>query len=44
MYQSMVQQEIANMLSETVYIGIINLYIIMKNQQNKAIHIKCSVF
>ena len=29
----MVQQKIANMLSETVYTGITNLYIIMKNQQ-----------
>ena len=33
-YQSMVQQIIANMLSETVYTGITNLYIITKNQQN----------
>ena len=30
----MVQQKIANMLSETVYTGITNLYIITKNQQN----------
>ena len=30
----MVRQKIANMLSETVYTGITNLYIIMKNQQN----------
>ena len=30
----MVQQIIANMLSETVYTGITNLYIITKNQQN----------
>ena len=30
----MVQKKIANMLSETVYTGITNLYIIMKNQQN----------
>ena len=38
----MVQQKIANMLSETVYTGITNLYIIMKNQQkHKAIHNKC---
>ena len=29
----MVRQKIANMLSETVYTGITNLYIIMKNQQ-----------
>ena len=33
-YQSMVKQIIANMLSETVYTGITNLYIITKNQQN----------
>ena len=33
-YQSMVQQIIANMLSETVYTGITNLYIITKNQLN----------
>ena len=33
-YQSMVQQIIANMLSETVYTGNTNLYIITKNQQN----------
>ena len=33
-YQSMVQQIIANILSETVYTGITNLYIITKNQQN----------
>ena len=33
-YQSMVQQIIANMLSETVYTGITNLYIITRNQQN----------
>ena len=30
----MVQQKIANMLSETVYTGITNLYIITKTQQN----------
>ena len=30
----MVQQNIANMLSETVYTGITNLYIITKTQQN----------
>ena len=30
----MVQQKIANMLSEIVYTGITNLYIITKNQQN----------
>ena len=41
-YQSMVQQKIANMLSETVYTGITNLYIITKNQQNiKQYIIKC---
>ena len=32
--QSMVQQKIANMWCETVYTGIANLYIIMKNQQS----------
>ena len=30
----MVQQKIANMLSETVYTGITNFYIITKNLQN----------
>ena len=39
----MVQQKIANMLSESVYTGITNLCIITKNHatKHKAMHNKC---